>query len=113
MLAIFVLVLWIAWLVARTWLRRNDPDGLALITGETEVAQPAPQVAARTATQPTYTTPRPAVAAPPAVGALTPRSPAAYGSIPAYDRRMGERRRTRVALDAASDRRHNDRRVSA
>ncbi len=111
MLAIFVLALWIAWLVARTWLRRNDPDGLALITGETEAAETAPQATTRTASA--YTSSRPAVAAPPAVGALTPRSPSAYGSIPAYDRRMGERRRTRVALDAASDRRHNDRRISA
>lgn len=112
MLAIFVLLLWIAWLVARTWLRRNDPDGLALITGEPEVAQTTPQVATRSA-QTAYFTPRPTVAAPPAVGALTPRSPAAYGSIPVYDRRMGERRRARITLDAASDRRHTDRRVSA
>jgi hypothetical protein len=108
MLAIFVLVLWIAWLAARTWLRRNDPDGLALITGE-----PTTESAPVQSIQPRRPAGRPVVAAPPAVGALTPRSPAAYGDIPAYDRRMGDRRRTRYALEPGSDRRRTDRRVSA
>jgi hypothetical protein len=108
MLAIFVIVLWIAWLAARTWLRRNDPDGLALITGE-PTAEP---VSAQSA-QPRPLVVRPVVAAPPAVGALTPRSPAAYGEIPAYDRRMGDRRRARLVLQPGSDRRRTDRRVSA
>lgn len=109
MLVIFILLLWLGWLGVRAWLRRNDPEGLALLIGEEEARalHPAghlrPEVLQRTAAM------TPAAAAPPAVGALTPRTQAGYGQIPAYNRRFGDRRR--FAERRSAPRNQGDRRA--
>lgn len=118
MLAIFIILAWVTWLVVRAYLRRRDPEGLALLIGEEEARElhPAgyarrqasyeedrrvavaqgyaqPQTAAaQTTTTHTTTSPYVRPAAPPAAGALQPRTAAGYGTIPGYDRRRGDRR---------------------
>jgi hypothetical protein len=103
MLALIILAVWLVWLGVRWWLRRNDPRGLALLTGEEEVAASAPPtILAPPAPRPGFQ------AVPPAVGALQPRTQAAYGRIPGYDRRRIERRRfadRRAAARPTGDRR--------
>jgi hypothetical protein len=96
MFVFLIIFVWLAWLGVRAWLRRSDPEGFALLTGE---APEAPVTRAPVSAQV-----RPQ-GAPPAVGALVPRNAATYGQIPAYDRRRASRRRLAAAIPASADRR--------
>ncbi len=110
MFAIFIILIWLGWLGVRAYLRRKDPDGLALLTGEPVEVTSSGRIRYREAP---LAPQAPVEALPPAVGALKPRSAEGYAIIPGYDRRAADRRRfaeRRTAAQVTVERRRGDRR---